>query len=170
MMDQLVRVMQSLWDQGVFLHMCVQRSGLFRSFPAGLAHELTNIEDVCLPLLIQSNSSQDPTIALRDICHEWNVAATGRPSILMIQRPIALDASPHAVGASSPPLRKDGGFYAVFTQETSAFELLLRGTLSRLIDGRRDAVLEILEVIDSLAPSCPDWGRRIMVFCQDTIY
>ncbi|CEF76538.1 unnamed protein product [Fusarium graminearum] len=138
MMDQLVRVMQSLWDQG-------------------LAHELTNMED-------------DPTIALRDICHEWNVAATRRPSILMIQRLIALDASPHAVGASSPPLRKSGGFYAVFTQETSAFELLLRGTLSRLIDGRRDAVLEILEVIDSLAPSCPDWGRRIMVFCQDAMY
>ncbi|KAM0348526.1 hypothetical protein ACHAP4_010881 [Fusarium culmorum] len=171
MMAQLVRAMQSLWDQGAFLDMCVKRACLFRSFPAGLAHELTNMEDVCLPLMIQSNSPRDPTIALRDICHEWNVTTTKSPSTLMIQRLIDLDASPHTVGASSPPLRKDGGFDAVFTQKTSAFELLLRGTLSRFINNcRRDAILEVLEVIDSLAPSCPDWGRRIMVFCEDAIY
>ncbi|KAM0539589.1 hypothetical protein ACHAO7_012034 [Fusarium culmorum] len=162
-MTQLVRVLQNLWDQGVILHMCVLLRCLLRSFPTGLALELTNMEDAMIPLIIQSNSSQDPTIALRDICHECAVRDEKGPPTQMIQRLIALDANSHAVGTVSPPPRDYYGYCAIFTQETSAFELLLRGTFNRLIRHDRDATLAYLEVIDSLAPSCPDWGRRIMI-------
>ncbi|UZP37080.1 hypothetical protein NXS19_004896 [Fusarium pseudograminearum] len=160
---QLVRVMQTLWDQGVFLQWIDCMSYRFRSFPARLACELTDMGDACLPLIIQSNSSQDPTMALRDICHEWDVRKGKGPPTQMIQRLIALGANPHAVGATSPPLVPYARLSAVLSQETSAFELLVRGALNRVIHGHRDVIPAYLEVIDSLAPSCPDWGRRTIV-------
>ncbi|PTD04165.1 hypothetical protein FCULG_00001924 [Fusarium culmorum] len=114
-MTQLVRVLQNLWDQGVILHMCVLLRCLLRSFPTGLALELTNMEDAMIPLIIQSNSSQDPTIALRDICHECAVRDEKGPPTQMIQRLIALDANSHAVGTVSPPPRDYYGYCAIFT-------------------------------------------------------
>ncbi|KAG8355654.1 hypothetical protein FVEN_g6527 [Fusarium venenatum] len=121
-------------------------------------------QDLCLSWMLQSGSSQAPTVALRDICIEWNSAEMASPPTQMIQRLIASDADPHAVGLTSPSLRPPFDDDACFTHEISAYELLLRGALNRFSRGDYDVLPTILKVIDSMAPSCPEyWRRRIIV-------
>ncbi|XEV04348.1 hypothetical protein FSHL1_009635 [Fusarium sambucinum] len=161
---QLLQVIRNLWNQGVFVKRVSAGRYSFRSLPARLACELTHMEEFFLPWMLQSTSSQDATVALRDVCLEWNVEEMTGPPTRIIQRLIALGTDPHAVGVTSPPMMDCDFKEACFTQETSALELLLRGTLNRFTRGDRDVLPEILEVIDSLAPSFPDyWRRRIII-------
>ncbi|KAM0228869.1 hypothetical protein ACHAPO_010393 [Fusarium lateritium] len=168
-MLQLLQVIRNLWNQGVFVKRFSAGPHSFRSLPARLACELTHMEEFFLSWMLQSRSSQDPTVALRDVCLEWNVEEMTGPPTRIIQRLIALGANPHAVGMTSPPMMDCFYQEACFTQETSALELLLRGTLNRFTRGDRDVLPENLEIIDSILPSCPDyWRRKIIVhICQD---
>ncbi|KAG8671074.1 hypothetical protein FPOAC2_04394 [Fusarium poae] len=163
-MSQLLQAIQKLWNQGVFIQVIDRSVPSYHLLPARLACELTNMEEFLLPWILKSHSSQDPTIALRHVCLEWNVERMTGPPTHMIKQLISLGADPHAVGVTLPQLAKFTWWNARFTQETSAFELLLRGTLNRLNRGDRDVMPEILQVIDSMTPSCPDyWRRRIIV-------
>ncbi|RGP67339.1 hypothetical protein FSPOR_6099 [Fusarium sporotrichioides] len=157
---QLLRVIRDLWNQGVFIPLCVTDWFPFYSFPASFPCWLSNMEDFCLSWMMQSSSCQDSTVALRDICLEWKVSGEAPPT-QMIQRLIALGADPHAIGATTMMESPING--TSFTQGKSAFELLLRSTFSRLFSGDYYALPAALEVLDSMAPICSDLHRRIIV-------
>ncbi|GKU13334.1 unnamed protein product [Fusarium langsethiae] len=125
------------------------------------------MENFCRSWMIQLSSGQDTSIALRDICIDWKDSQIeAPPPSRLIQQLLALGADPHAVGPTSTMKEPLENGESVI-QETSAFELFLRSTFHRLFEGDYEFLPAALEVIDIMAPTCPDLRRRIIVTISD---
>ncbi|KAF4970545.1 hypothetical protein FSARC_2454 [Fusarium sarcochroum] len=159
---ELLPVIQDLYKKGILGDRRVNDYPT-ATLPALLAYYFPSFEDFFISCFVQPNSHQVATDGLRDIAVESIVPGEGRsPPAQLIQKLITFGADSHAIGRSSLSLEMSQKGSPV-TQQNSAFELFLRGAMGLFLQDYHKALPAFLDIIDTMAPTCPDWHRKVMI-------
>ncbi|KAH6892523.1 hypothetical protein B0T10DRAFT_295192 [Thelonectria olida] len=119
-----------------------------------------NLDDIIIHLLQQADSPSLSADVFRDIV-SMNTLAPYRPPIRLVQKIILSGVDPHVIGISLL------GYHALahaYTQQASAFGIFLLQAFNQFLQSSVLCnALALVDVVGALAPTCPNWQKRMLI-------
>lgn len=155
---ELFAVIQDLYEEGILGN---SRYWWAPNSPPDpfLAYHFPAFEDDWISRFVQPDSPQVVTDALRYMALESTAFQDRGPPVQFVQKLIALGGDAHTVGM---PFKVSQEGPSV-TQQTSAFELFIRGAINQAMIGNKKHLPLFLDIINTMASTCPDWDRKLMI-------
>ncbi|KAF4966847.1 hypothetical protein FSARC_5526 [Fusarium sarcochroum] len=128
-------------------------------FVSLLARQTSLFHAFIIPSLESTNSASIATDVLREISGSRQSLFTALPQL--VRGLIALGANPHAPGLSLiwVHLSPDG-----FSQQTTAFQMVLRGALNEVMSGIYMTSLPAsVDLVEAMAQTCPNWHMKMLI-------
>ncbi|EWY92345.1 hypothetical protein FOYG_05922 [Fusarium oxysporum NRRL 32931] len=162
----LLGAIKDLYENGA-MDIHIGRGEPTQTFPCAVAYYLNSFDDFVISSFMQTSSPDLATNSLYELALASQHMEMSRTSVRRIRGMIELGGEAHVAKRSNLSFELPGHKMPT-TQNTTAFESLLRGALHPLLVGDRYTMIRsFLDVIESLVQTCPDLHRRVILFLRD---